>query len=145
MTSMIPFNVRNKDLRTRRGDSFYNMIDSFFTDFPQRSMLNTFKIDIKEQDDMYLVEAELPGVKKEDIHLDVEKGILSISITQQENTEEQKDNYVHKERYTSSMSRRVYLGEVDELNLKAKLNDGILEISIPKKAPDMLKKTITIE
>lgn len=142
---MIPFNARNKDLRTRRGDSFYNMIDSFFTDFPQRSMLNTFKMDIKEQDDQYVVEAEVPGVKKEDIHLDIEKGVLSISITKQENTEEQTDNYVHKERFTSSMSRRVYLGEVNEENLKAKLNDGILEISIPKKAPDTLKKSISIE
>lgn len=145
MTSMIPFNGRNRDLRTRRGDSFYNMIDSFFGDFPQRSMVNTFKMDIKEQDEMYLVEAEVPGVEKDNIRLDVEKGILSISITKEESSEEEKDNYLHKERFSSSMSRRVYLGEVDEDSLKAKLNNGILEITIPKKAPEVIKKTIEIE
>lgn len=146
MTQLVPFGNRRNDLAARRFDRFSNMIDDFFNDsLPSKLMTSNFKIDIKEQDNQFLIEAELPGFSRDQIKLDVENGLLTISAEKSDSNEETKDNYVHRERTMSSMTRRIALGEVDEDQLKAKLDNGILEVTVPKKAKVETKRTIEIE
>lgn len=148
MAGLIPFNPRN-----RRGligrDDFFSMLDDFFNDnyLPFRSPKNeTFKIDVEEKESEYIVTAELPGAQKEEIHLDFADGRLLIGVKKSENIEEESKNYVHREIRNSSVSRSVYLVDGAYEGIKAKLNDGILQVVVPKQAPKEEQSTrINIE
>ncbi|MGI6349164.1 MAG: Hsp20 family protein [Eubacteriales bacterium] len=137
MAGLIPFNRRNSSLaRTGTGfDDFYNMLDDFFSDnwLSGRNLLrDTFKIDIQETDSEYRIEAELPGVKKEEIDLGVEGDNLCILVNRNEEVNKDDKNYIHRERRVSSMSRRVRLANANLGETKAKLEEGILTVTIPK-------------
>jgi HSP20 family protein len=111
------------------------MIDDFFNDSfsPVRSLRNdTFKMDVKENEKEYLIEAEVPGIKKEDIKLDYNGDKLIISIQKNEEVNEKKDNYIHRERKSSSMQRGIYLKDIKADSIDAKLEEGILKIIAPK-------------
>ena len=107
------------------------------------------KTDITEKDGKYLLDMELPGCKKEDIHLELNNGYLSVSASRNTNKEEKDDkgNLIRQERYSGSFSRSFYVGEnVSEEDIKASYENGELKISFPKeveKLPE--KKTIMIE
>lgn len=149
MASLIPFN-RRRDLMANGFGDFQNMLDDFFTDnWPVRRNLtaDTFKIDVREEEKEYTVEAELPGIQKENIHVSMDKGRLNISVKQEEVKEDENKNYVHRERRLCSMSRSIYLNEADQdsTNVIAKLNDGILTITIPKREKDENIRQIEID
>jgi len=135
-----PFNRKNTGLaRTATGfEDFYNMLDDFFSDglTSNRSLLSdTFKIDIEAKENEYLIEAELPGIKKEEIDLNIDGDDLCISVNRVEETNEDGKagkNYIHRERRVTSMSRRVRLADAKLDEIKAKLNDGVLAVTIPK-------------
>ena len=112
----------------------YGMMDDFFTENINFSANTNFKVDVRELEDSYLVEAELPGFKKDEIKISFKNGELTIDAEKREETEEtSKDkNYVHREMRYSSMSRTLYFENVEKEGLKAKLNDGILEVKVPK-------------
>ena len=97
----------------------------------------------------YELDIDLPGFKKEEIHLDLENGYLTISTEKAlENKEEKKGRVIRQERYSGTMSRSFYVGEhVTEEDIKAKYENGVLSLSFPKKeAPKVPeKKTILIE
>lgn len=148
MTNLIPFKGKNTNLSTQGFGNIFNMIDDFFTDdFPVRRSLShdTFKIDVRDEEKNYLIEAELPGVNKEDITLSVDDGILTIAVKHEEQKEEKDKNYIHRERRYSSMERRLMLGDVDGAGITAKLNYGLLEVKIPKKEKQDTSKKIEIE
>jgi len=111
------------------------MLNDFFGDSlmsPGRSLLrDTFKIDIDETEQDYRVEAELPGVAKEEIDLNADDKSLCITVNR---TEEVKRNFIHRERRFISMSRRVRLAGANLDDIKAKLEDGVLTVTIPKMA-----------
>ncbi|MDD2397659.1 MAG: Hsp20/alpha crystallin family protein, partial [Tissierellia bacterium] len=92
----------------------------------------TFKIDVQENDNEYVVEAELPGVNKDEVNIEMNEGRLSISIQREEIKDEENKNYVHKERRYSSMSRSIYLDEAKSEGIKASLENGVLNIIVPK-------------
>jgi len=92
----------------------------------------SFEIYFKETDKEYLIEAELPGIKKEEVNLNLDDGKLSISVNKTENVNEEKENYIHRERRYSSMSRSVYLADSTPENIKAKMDNGILTITVQK-------------
>ncbi len=148
MASLIPFNRKNT-LRTTDGfQDFYNMLDDFFTSplSTSRSLMNdSFKLDIKDKEDKYVAEADLPGVKKEEIELNLNEGRLSISIHREEREDKEEKDYIHKERRYSSMSRSVYLGDIKEDEITAKLEDGVLCVDIPKGKEKEKTKKIPIE
>lgn len=125
--------------------SMKNIFDDFFDDFPVVSVKNDMKIDLKENDNEYILEAELAGIKKENIKLDIEDNKLVISANIEEKKEEEKDNYIHRERRCSSLSRMIYLPNIDEESIKAKYNDGILSVTIPKREVAEKKKMIAID
>ncbi|QHI71642.1 Hsp20/alpha crystallin family protein [Aminipila terrae] len=136
MFGLTPLN-RNQ-LQKRDGHDFidfYNMLDDFFSDNPfslRNPGSQAFKLDVKDQGNAYLVEAEMPGTKKEEIKLDYQNDYLIIKVEKNEEINEEKENFLHRERRSSSMQRSVYLKDIDVATVEAKLEDGILKISLPK-------------
>ncbi len=149
MLALTPFS--KSQLRKQNGTdlmNFYNMFDDFWDDnfFNMRSLKNdTFKMDVKELDQYYLIEAEMPGVKKEEIHLDYQDGQLLISIKKEENIDEENDHYVHRERRVSSMQRGMMLKNINPEAIEASLEDGILKINLPKLEPKSSKVQIQVK
>ncbi len=107
------------------------------------------KTDVHEHDDMYEVDIDLPGFKKDEIHLDLENGYLTVGASKGVDTEEKtkKGKLIRQERYAGSMQRSFYVGDgLSEEDIKARFEDGVLKLTVPKKAPALPeKKTIMIE
>ena len=111
---------------------------------------NIMKTDIREHDTGYELDVDLPGFKKDEINIELENGYLTISAAKGLDKDEQdkKGKYIRKERYAGAMQRSFYVGDaVTEEDVKAKFEDGILKLSIPKKDAKEVetKKTIAIE
>ena len=129
-----------------------NLFDDFM-DFPfGGKKINTMmKTDIRDTDSSYELDIDMPGFKKEDIKAQLKDGYLTISASTSANNDEQdKDGrYIRRERYAGSCSRSFYVGEaVKEEDIKAKFEDGILKLSVPKmdaKPQVEEKKYIAIE
>lgn len=144
---LVPFNRRNF---VRRDDDFYSMydvLDDFFSDTLTSRNLSrdTFKLDIEEKENTYLIEAELPGIDKDEVSIELDNDRLVISVERKEEKDIEEKNYVHRERRYSSMSRGVYLGDIDKGDIKAKLDNGVLSIEVPKKTEVEETKKIEIE
>lgn len=102
-------------------------------------------VDIKEEADRYVVHADLPGVKADDIDVDLHNGILTIKGHRETEAKEEKENYKRIERIYGSFYRRFALPEsVDEEKIEAKYDNGVLTITIPKK-PQHQPKKITVQ
>ncbi len=111
---------------------------------------NMMKTDVRETENGYEVDIDLPGFKKDEITAKLDNGYLTISASKGlDKDEKDKDgHYIRRERYAGSMSRSFYIGEgITENDVKAKYKDGILRLSIPKKEPKKVedKKYISIE
>jgi HSP20 family protein len=93
------------------------------------------KIDVKQDDKTYMVTAEMPGVKKEDIHVRVEGNLVSIEAEVKKEQEEKKDErVVRSERYYGKLARSFTLEyEIDEASVRAEYSDGLLKLNLPKK------------
>ena len=123
-----------------RSDPFTN-IDEWFKGFGIRQFpLETetpslIKIDVTENDTAYTVRAEIPGMKKEDVKVQVDGNRVSISAeTKQEKEEKEGERVICRERYQGSSYRSFTLGsDVDESNAQAKFENGVLELTLPKK------------
>jgi HSP20 family protein len=148
MRGIVPFNRNRPIVRPTGFEDFYNLVDDFFGDelMPRRNLLkDTFKIDVQETENQYVLEAELPGVKKEEISLELDDGMLSISVERVENVEEEKKHYIHKERRYSSMRRSINLSDAKADGIKAKLEDGVLKVTVEKKQRSAESLKIDIE
>ncbi|MHB1154828.1 MAG: Hsp20/alpha crystallin family protein [Eubacteriales bacterium] len=135
MAGLIPFNRKNSELKPHGFEDFYNMLDDFFNESwsSGRSLLtDTFKLDMRDNGNQYMIEAELPGIKKEEVSLDLNDGKLTISVKREENIEKNEKNYIHKERRYGSMQRSIYLSDASNDGITAKLEDGLLKITVPK-------------
>ena len=139
-------------------DLFDEMMDFPFEDdfFGKRNPLygkkakNMMKTDVKEHENGYEVDIDLPGFKKDELNLDLTDGYLTISASKDldKDEEDKKGKYIRKERYAGSMSRSFYVGDsITEEDIKAKYENGILKLSIPKKEAKAVdqKKHIAIE
>ena len=146
------------------GDDFFD--DDFFDDWMRRPMVRglpdverklygkhagrVMQTDVREHEDHYEVEIDLPGFKKDEIELSLENGYLTVSAAKGLNKDEQdkKGKVIRQERYAGAMRRSFYVGTaLTEEDIKAKFEDGVLALNLPKKtAPRMPeKKTILIE
>jgi HSP20 family protein len=142
MARLTPFNRRHPDLFKETPGSLYNTLDDFlggvlpsfggFWPAGRSLMKDTFRIDVKETDKEYSVEAELPGVRKEELSLNLNEGNLYISVSKDLNVDENGKDYIHKERQINSMSRSIYLPDADPEGVKAKLKDGLLAVTVQK-------------
>ena len=149
MAGLVPFNKKNKEISTNTGfEDFYNVLDDFFSnDWPFRRTLthDTFKVDVEDNGNEYLIEAEVPGIDKKDINVELNDGKLTISITRDENSESKKKNFIHRERRYSSMSRSIYLEDAKPDGIKAKLENGLLKVVVPKEEKPNNSITIDVE
>ena len=108
------------------------------------------KTDVHEMDDHYEVDIDLPGFKKEEIQLELNNGYLTVNAAKglDEDDKSKKGRVIRKERYMGSMARSFYVGEdLNEEDIKAKFEHGVLSLTVPKKETPKLpeKKTIMIE
>ena len=97
---------------------------------------NMMKTDVRETDNSYELDIDLPGFKKDEINVQLDNGYLSISAAKGLDKDEEKKNskYIRRERYAGAMSRSFYVGDnLTQQDIKAKFEDGILKISVPKK------------
>ena len=97
---------------------------------------NMMKTDIREHDEGYELDVDLPGFKKDEINVQLDNGYLTISAAKGLDKDEQdkKGKYIRKERYAGTMQRSFYIGDaVTQEDVKAKFEDGILKLSLPKK------------
>lgn len=106
----------------------------------------SIRMDVKEQENAYVVHAELPGVKKEDIHVTVDGNQVSISAeVRQENEEKEGERILRSERYFGKVFRSFQLAQdIDDSQAVAKFNDGVLELTLPKRAAASSKR-LTID
>ncbi len=137
-------------------DVFDDFDRSFFRGFPQtdrvlygKNAARMMKTDVKETEEGYELDVELPGFRKEEIKLELNSGYLTISTEKSlEKKDEKKGKVLRQERYSGTMQRSFYVGgSITEEDIKAKYENGVLSLAIPKKearkAPE--KKQILIE
>jgi HSP20 family protein len=147
MAGIIPFNRFNAIEDPTR---YFDMMDDFFNfgnSLAHHSMqAGTFKMDVQDNKDAFVVEAELPGVDKDDINLEFNDDQLTIAVNHSEEKDDSQPekNYVHRERRQVSMSRSVYLHDVNPDGITAKLDAGVLTVNVPKQVPVDTTKKIDI-
>jgi HSP20 family protein len=127
-----------------RYDPFQDLFDDLFKGFLVRPVVGEgaqpqiarMKIEVAENKDAFTVKAEVPGVKKEDIQVSIDGDQVSISAeVKQEKEVKEGERVVHSERYYGKVARAFRLGhEIDEAAANAKYADGVLELTLPKKA-----------
>jgi HSP20 family protein len=125
-----------------RFDPFYELTSELFNGFNAAGM----KVDVAEKNGDYLVKAELPGVKKDDIHVSIDGAEVTLEAEVKREKEASKDERVlHAERVYGKLSRSFTLPlEVDEAKAEARFRDGVLELTLPRKAA-AAHKQITIQ
>lgn len=116
--------------------------DNFLDEFKESDKM---KCDIYEKDNIYHIEADIPGFTKEDIKVEFNKGNLTITAEKSNDEEQEEKNYLRRERYYGKYQRTFYLGEINEEEAEATFLNGILKITIPKKLEEENKKYIEIK
>ena len=111
---------------------------------------NMMKTDVREKDDSYELDVDLPGFKKDEIKVQLKDGYLTLSAAKglDKDQQDKQGNYIRRERYAGTMSRSFFVVEdVAQEDIHAKYEDGILRLSVPKKAPKKIENTgyISIE
>ncbi|MTI71343.1 MAG: Hsp20/alpha crystallin family protein [Firmicutes bacterium] len=130
---------KNKLLEDFFGEEFFNspnILDNNKTGF---------KVDVKEKENSYLLEAELPGVKKDNINIEYENNYLTISAKREDEFKKEEENYIRRERRLGEFKRSFYIDDVDEDNINATFKDGILEIELIKTEKKKSNKKIEIK
>jgi len=128
-----------------RYDPFDDLFRGFFVrpvEMGATADAPTIKVDVKEQGGDYLVLAELPGIKKEDIHVNIDGPLVSISAERkQEKDVKEGQRVLRTERYFGKVSRSFQLGQdIDEDHSSAKFNEGVLELTLHKKSAAAAKR-----
>ena len=107
------------------------------------------KTDVQESDTSYTVDIDLPGFKKDEVNVELKDGYLTVSAAKglDKDEKDQQGRYIRQERYTGACSRSFYVGDVQPEDVKAKFEDGVLKLAVPKKDVPALeaKNQITIE
>jgi len=132
--NLVPFqNRRSRDIDT--------LFDRFLQDsLMPSSMAANIKVDIRETDTQYLLEAEVPGVSKEQIKVDYDNNYLTIAVEQQEEINEEKGNYICRERRMGRTSRTFHVKDIDPDAIDATYESGILKVTLPK-TPEAKRRT----
>ena len=138
---------------TRRGSLF----DDFFRDFSPGYFIQPLhgdplpaqiRLDVQERDGAFEVQAEIPGVKKEDIQVEIDGNLLSLQaqVRQEDSSAGEEGRPLRSERYYGSVSRTVQLPtEVDDSQCKARYENGVLRLTLPKKAQEKSQRRVTVE
>lgn len=123
-------------------NTFDDVFDNIFNDSFFKGTNNYMRTDVKEIDNNYVLEMELPGFNKDDISVELHEGYLTITGNKSSNVDEKDNNgnIIRQERYSGSCSRSFYVGdEVKQEDIKASYNNGELKISLPKTASKQIE------
>jgi HSP20 family protein len=129
MFDLTPFRRRKELAETLFNHDF---LKEFFTGDLFNELGMSIRADIKEKDHEYIVEAELPGVSKEEIVVEFKEDVLTISAEKQKEVDEEKENYVRRERRRGKLSRSFYVPNINKEGISADYKDGVLKIFLPK-------------
>jgi HSP20 family protein len=111
----------------------------------QMTAAPTFKVDISEDEHAFYLDAELPGLAKENIAMNIEEDVLTIKAERAQEEEQKKKNFHRVERSYGSFSRSFNIGElIDQENISAAFDNGVLHVTLPKTAPVKKTKEISI-
>lgn len=138
MFGLTPYNKRNRDLKCRPTNIFEEMdamVENFFGNAMSpifANKLNQMHVDIKENDTEYILEAELPGVDKDEMKVELNNNTLTVSVERNEEIKEEQENYIRQERRYGSMVRSFYVENIKDEEINADYNNGILSIKLPK-------------
>lgn len=143
-------------LSPRRGDSFNSLVDELFADFFQRAnvpaarhsnaaAVSRARMDVLDKGGNYEVKVDLPGIRKDDIQVGIEGARISINAESKDSSETKNgtngDKILYSERYSTSYARSFELpAEVTEEGADARFEDGVLTLSLPKRAPTVSKR-----
>lgn len=149
MFNMIPYSRRNGNI-TRKDDflGIDKLFDDFFKDpfFARVSAITTpIRADVKETEKEYVVEAELPGVNKEDIIIDLNDDVLTLGVDIKEETNEEDNGYIYRERQDGSFRRSFHVQNIKNEEVKASYKDGLLTVTLPKADSDKRVRKVEIE
>lgn len=149
MFDLVPFR-KNFNSLLPRSDYFDQMVNSFFNDdlmnFANTGFRqNSFRVDVKENDSAVVIEADLPGVKKESIDLTYDNNYLTITAHREDSKETKEEDFMRRERVYGEFRRSFYLDNVDHEKIKASFDNGVLTINIPKDSPQSVNKRISID
>ncbi|MGM0446243.1 MAG: Hsp20/alpha crystallin family protein [Bacillota bacterium] len=139
MFDLIPRRRNENQMTERSEDPFDALWNSFLNNVRDRSEIG-FRTDVKEKDDKYIIDAELPGMNKDDIKVEMEDNYLTISANNESYEEEENEGYIRRERRKGSYCRSFYVENIKEDEVEAEYNNGILEITLPKKEETVSKK-----
>jgi len=136
MFGMIPYGRKN--VVVNRNSDLWGM-DRFFDSFFREQGNSTvpwfstqIRTDIKETDKDFILEAEMPGVKKEDIFLELKDDVLTFGLNEKYEQEEERDGYICRERRSGTMRRSFRVDHVSDADVKASYENGLLKIVLPK-------------
>lgn len=127
--------ARNRDL--------FDVFDDFFS--TTRNYSSNLKIDVQNLEKEYIIEADVPGVSKEELEIHFENERLEITINKDASKENNNDKYIHRERLCEYVSRSVFLKDVDPKKFKASLENGVLKIIAQKQEDKVNKYMIEID
>ena len=116
----------------------FREIEEMSRSFWNDTSFDSFRTDITEKDGVYTLSAELPGFSKDDISIDLEKDILTIKAERSSESDDEDENrsYVRRERWYGAYSRSFNVKNIDTDAIRAAYNDGVLTLTMPKKAPE---------
>ncbi len=124
-------------------DSFFG---GFFDDLFESKMQNmTMRADIYEQDNNYVIKVDVPGFKKDEVQVDYDNGYVTVTAKKEDADEVDDTNYLRRERYYGELARSFYVGDIDESKIKAKYEDGTLQLTFPKEEVETKSRLIPVE
>ena len=128
MSNLMPYRFGRSPIA--RAD--FPFMNDFFEPF-FGSMSTEMRVDVKDEGDHYLLEADLPGFKKGDVNIEIDDGVLTVMAeTNEEKKDERKANYVYNERRQMKLQRSFRLNGIDETAVSAAFEDGVLKLTMPK-------------
>ena len=132
MFELLPFDRRQRNMMRY----FDELERDLWRGFSASAPTAEFRTDILDEGDHYLLQAELPGFAREDIHVDLTGDRLEIRAEQKSEREEKEEQYIRKERRQGSYTRRFTLNGIRNEEITASYRDGVLELKLPKKLPE---------
>ena len=133
MFELIPFDHRGNRVSAYDPFRMFDEMERSFFGGSNQPTLASFRTDVTDTGDAFVLDAELPGFKKEDIKIDIENDCLTISAERKVDEEEKKKNFIKRERFYGSYSRSFDVSGVNVDGIEAEYTDGMLKLTMPKK------------
>ena len=142
MFGLTPYVKRNNQLTAGKPRDIFDLFfgDDFFPSFTSGFTAN-FHADIRDTGNEYVIEAEMPGMAKDDIKLELDGDVLTISAEKKESSDEERGSYIRRERRYGSFARSFRVEGIDNEGINAAFDNGLLRLTLPKLTPEAGGKT----